>query len=334
MLVVFLFLIVAFVIFLVKSVKRIFFPEVWIVDRLGTLVQKNPGWQIIIPGLEKVYKKIKANIQYSIDLFPEKEEIRIDLKDGGQVILKDPKVWIRVREPIRAVKVALNFEDQIREIVEHRITGWINNLTLKEVMEMKIPRVENQPKLKGKIDEVIQKSPAFSTFLKETGIEYIGFTLDDFDFPDITKKRAEIVEAEMEIKISENLSQARAEKSAGAVMRALSKLLGKPPEEIAVECAKNPGKFISKYRKIFRLILTQIAIEEGQYFYLDYPRDGNFLLPLIAALKRIPSSGNTPPKEGRKTITSNETPGKKEITKQLNEDLIKKIKRKKEDLGF
>lgn len=197
---------------IVTTVHRISFPEVWIVDRLGTLIEKNPGYRLIVKffGIEKVYKKVKAKIQYEISLFPDRKDIQIDLRKGGRFILKDPRIWIVVNEPLKAVKKAVNFEEQLREIAEHRLTGTINSLTYEEVMEMKTPKMLEGKGILEKIDEVIEKSEGLKKFREECGIEYKGFTLDDFDFDEsTTKKREERILTEMGKEIAQNISEAR-----------------------------------------------------------------------------------------------------------------------------
>jgi hypothetical protein len=119
------------------SVRRIPWPEEWIIDRFCKLMVKKPGFRMIIPVIDKIVKKIKVHVQYSIPVFPEEKEIRIELKRGGQIILKDPRVWIVVNDSLKAVQTAIDFEGQIREITEHRLTGILNSLTHEQVMEMK-----------------------------------------------------------------------------------------------------------------------------------------------------------------------------------------------------
>jgi len=210
----------------IKTVRRISFPEVWIIDRLGILIEKRSGYRIIVKffGMEKIYKKVKANIQYEISLFSDREDIRIDLRKGGQLILQDPRIWIVINDPLKAVKRAVNFEEQLREMTEHRLTGAINSLTYEEVMKMKTPKALERKEIKEKIDELIEKSEALANFREECGIEYKGFTLDDFDFDEETKKkRAERILTEMGKEIAQNISKAR-ENEMSAIPRVANKL--------------------------------------------------------------------------------------------------------------
>lgn len=216
------------------SVRRIPWPEEWIIDRFGKLIKKRPGFRIIIPGIDRIVKKIKVRVQYSIPLFPgeeqkeERKEIKIELKKGGQIILKDPRVWIVVNDSLKAVQTAVDFEEQIREIVEHRLTGILNSLTFEEVMEMKKPKKLGEGRKeewKGKLDELIAESEDLKNFLKECECEYKGFTIDDFDFDEETsRKRNQRISTEIEIEIAQNKAQAK-KNEMGAIKEFAKKLI-------------------------------------------------------------------------------------------------------------
>ena len=202
---------IALTILLIPLIHRIPFPEVWLIDRFGNLVEKKAGLRIIIPGVEKIYKKVPVvGMQYGISLFPDRKDIRIGLRNGGQLILKDPRIWINIKNGLKAVKTAKDFEEQIREITEHRLSGSLNSFDYEEVMEMKTPKVLEGKGMKEKIDEVMKESKGLTDFLSECGIKYRGFTLDDFDFDESTMaKRRERILSEMGIKIAENLGNAK-----------------------------------------------------------------------------------------------------------------------------
>lgn len=216
-------LIVVTLLLLLKILYRVPFPESWIIDSLGILIEKKSGFRIIVTlfRIEKIYQKVKRGIQYSIPLYPDQKEVRIDLKIGGEVILKDPRIWIKVNDPLQAVKTAVNFEEQIREIVENRMSGALNDITYEEVMEIRIPKIlregrgieqveAKKEKFKEKLDELIQMSEGLKKFLEECNIEFKGFTLDDFDFDESTiKKRGERILTEMGKEIAQNIAEAR-----------------------------------------------------------------------------------------------------------------------------
>jgi len=103
----------------------------------------------------------------------------------------------------------LNFEEQIQEIVEHRLAGLINSLDYEEVMRMKTPKTLKEG-IKEKIDDVMEKSKGLKKFLMECDIKYKGFTLDDFDFDEkTTVRREERIISEMGKEIAQNISEAR-----------------------------------------------------------------------------------------------------------------------------
>jgi hypothetical protein len=204
-----------------KITIRVPYGETWIIDRHGEIRIAEPGYYIVIPFFD--YDRIRAKIttrQYPIHLFPEMKEIWIDLKGGGEIRLHDPRIWIKVNEPLKIFTTAANFEEQLREMVENRLTGAINVMSYEEIMELRVPRALLEKKkeektaakarLKRKIDEIIQKSVGIKKFLREIGAEYKGFTLDDFDFDAATTtKRRERILTEMGKEIAKNLSKAK-----------------------------------------------------------------------------------------------------------------------------
>ncbi len=224
-------------------IRRIPFPQTWVIDRAGTLIPMPPGYHIILTwfGYDKIYKVVKVNIQYSIKLFPDMRLIAIDMKKGGEIRLHDPRIWIKVVDPVIALRTALNFEEQIREIVENRLTGAINQMSYRDIMGVRIPRLLLKKKekegvkarLKKKIDEIIKESKSFKDFLEKTKIEFVGFTLDDFDFDkETTKTRRERILTEMRKEITKNKAQARKnELSAIAKTAKELKKAGFSPEE-------------------------------------------------------------------------------------------------------
>jgi hypothetical protein len=211
-------IIIGVLLFLAKIIKRVPYSEHWIVDHQGTPIVKRPGYCIIIPffGYDKIVQKVTAQRQYHIPLFPERDEIWIDLYKGGEIRLYDPRIWIVVNEPLQAVQAAKNFEEQLREMVENRLTGAVNVLTYEDIVELRVPKAIKEEKkavkgrIKMKIDEIMQKSKGIQKFLKTIGAEYRGFTLDDFDFDqETTKKRRERISTEMGKEIARNISEAR-----------------------------------------------------------------------------------------------------------------------------
>lgn len=202
-----------------EIIIRVPFGEAWIIDRQGEIRVAEPGYYIVIPFFD--YDRIRAKIttrQYPIHLFPEMKEIWIDLKGGGEIRLHDPRIWIKVNEPLKTFTTAANFEEQLMEMVENRLTGAINVMTYEEIMELRVPRAliggkekaAVKAKIKRKIDEIIQASTRIQNFIKEIGAEYKGFTLDDFDFDEATTaKRRERILTEMGKQIAKNLSEAK-----------------------------------------------------------------------------------------------------------------------------
>jgi hypothetical protein len=212
--------IIGILLFLAKTIiKRIPYSEYWIVDHRGTPIVKCPGYCIIIPlfGYDKIIQKVTAHRQYHIPLFPERDEIWIDLFKGGEIRLYDPRIWIIVNDPLKAVTTAKNFEEQLREMVESRLTGALNVLTYEDIVELRVPKVMTgvekravKIKIKKKIDEIIQESKGVQDFLKTIDAGYRGFTLDDFDFDEgTTKKRRDRILTEMGKEIARNISEGR-----------------------------------------------------------------------------------------------------------------------------
>ncbi len=224
-----------------KIIIRVPYGETWIIDRQGEIRTAEPGYCAVIPffGYDRIRAKINTR-QYAVRLFPDMKEIWIDLKGGGEIRLHDPRIWIKVNGPLKAFTTSANFEEQLREMVENRVTGAINVMTYEEIMELRVPRalLEEEEKaaikvrLKRKIDEIIQTSTGIQNFLKEIESEYKGFTLDDFDFDSATtEKRRERILTEMGKQIARNLSEAR--KNEMSAIAKTSKVLqnsGFPPE--------------------------------------------------------------------------------------------------------
>jgi len=300
---------------LLSVLKRIPFPEVWIVDRRGELIEKKPGYRIIIEyfGFEKIYAKIKAGVQYSIPLFPDKEKILIDLKEGGQIILKDPRIWILVKEPLKTFKTAANFEEQIREIAEHRITGAINTLTFEEVMEMKTPKMMKKKKMVEKLDEIIEKSEGLQEFLKSCGIEYKGFTLDDFDFDEkTTQRRFERIKSEMEIEISQKIAEARKNE-----MSAITKIF---EELIKAGFSKEEAQKIASERYQDHLIAKEGKIQK----IIWSGREGISETSVLWEMgKKILGGISEPPEEKERK------PKKKRPEDMTHEELVEEMKKSK-----
>ena len=123
------------------TIKRIPFPEHWIIDRDGKLHDKGPGFVIVFFFLriDKLYARIRTGVDYAIELFPE-EEHWVDLTVGGRIRLINPKIWINVNSALTVAQKALDFEAQIRAIAEQRLTGTVNLLTVKEVLKMRAPK--------------------------------------------------------------------------------------------------------------------------------------------------------------------------------------------------
>jgi len=252
-------LLIGVVVVVVANIHRVPFPENWIVDRLGSLVVKKPGYRIIVTwfGIEKIYAKIKTGVQDWICLFPDKENITIDLKKGGQLILKDPRIWIVVNDPLQAYKTATNFGEQIREITEHRLAGLLNSLTHEDVMEIKIPKIREIGVITEKIDEIISSSQDLKSFMEECGIEYKGFTLDDFDFDEETKKRREErIVSEMGKEIAQNVAEARRNEM-GSIIAVAKGMSGIPlAEAIKIASERYQDHLAAEKGKLQKIIWT------------------------------------------------------------------------------
>lgn len=203
------------VLFLV-IIKRVPFPEHWIVDRMGRLVEKSPGYCIMLPIIDRLYARVKTGIDYSITLFGEEKEHSIDLTIGGRIRLTSPQVWISVKAPKTTVTEALDFERQISSIAEHRLAGAINLLTPEEVLVMRAPKPSKEEKsaakdlLVKKIDETVGGSKKLKNFLGRIQVDYRGITLADFDFEEgLRQKREERVTTGLDITIGKNRGEAR-----------------------------------------------------------------------------------------------------------------------------
>ncbi|KPJ73707.1 hypothetical protein AMJ48_00740 [Parcubacteria bacterium DG_74_1] len=220
-------------------IRRVLFPEYWVVDRNGELIEKKPGYRILIPIIDKVYARVKTNIDYSIPLFGEEKEHSVDLAIGGRIRLSSPQIWIMVKEPKTTVKEASDFEKQISDIAEHRLAGAINVLTPDEVMVMRAPKGSKAEKtaakelLVKKIDEIIGESPQLIEFLQRIKVDYRGITIADFDFEDtLARKREEIVTTGMDKDIGKNRGEAKTNEllAIGEIAEILEKK-GFPPSE-------------------------------------------------------------------------------------------------------
>lgn len=210
---------------LIKStIYRIPFPETWVID-LGenVLEGKGPGYHCILKffGFEKIYKKVTTGVQYPVRLFPTLEKVEIELKEGGRVVIYDPNVWIRVKDPVKTCRILKDFETQIRKIAEQRIEGAINISDQNHIVRFRAPKLLlKKGVIKGvkeeiavKVDEILKKSHDFNNLLKEVSIDYLGFTLGGIEFdPDMTRKRRERTLAEMDIEIGQRVSKASKEK--------------------------------------------------------------------------------------------------------------------------
>ncbi len=201
------------ILFLLKCIRRIPAREIWIVDHLGKIVAKEPGYTILIEhfGIDRVIAKLPWRVSFSVKLFEDVEEIRIDLREGGEVILKDPRIWITLVEPRKAFEISEKPLQQLREIAEHRLTGGINNMTHDELTLSRVPSIMRPGReiLQRKLDEILRSSREFMDFVKTIGAEFNGFTLDDFDFdPETLRQRRERILSAMNITIAENRSKA------------------------------------------------------------------------------------------------------------------------------
>ena len=306
---------VLFVLFLfnlaIKKIAiRVPYGEAWIIDRRGKVRAAEPGYHIFIPYLD--YERIAAKIQtrqYAIHLFEDlkekQKEIWIDLAKGGEIKLHDPRFWIKAKDPLKAYTTAANFERQLREMVENRMTGAINAMTYEEIMELRVPRAllktkearttegeigqgkeAAKGKIKRKIDEIIEASEGIKKFLEEIGCEYKGFTLDDFDFDEATtRRRRERILTEMSKTIARNAAEAkrrqfeveakaRAAETVGTVIEMMAKSQGVKPETIRDKINKDP-EMQKEFRELAKdLIIRKLAIEGGAYVDIRLPEIG------------------------------------------------------------
>jgi regulator of protease activity HflC (stomatin/prohibitin superfamily) len=269
-----------------EIIIRVPFGEAGIIDRQGEIRVAKPGYNIIIPffGYERLRTKLNTR-QYSIPLFPEMKEVWIDLSIGGEIKLHDPRIWIIIENPLKAFTTAANFEEQLREMVENRLTGAINAMTYEEIMELRVPRalVEREEveavkrRIKRKIDEIIEASEGIRKFLEEIGCKYKGFTLDDFDFDTATReKRRERITTEMEKEVAENIAEAKrikfeieakaiAAETIGTLIEMMAKARGKKAKEIQVEIEKKPELQKEFLRLAKDLIVRKMGIEGAAY---------------------------------------------------------------------
>ncbi|MFH1714401.1 MAG: hypothetical protein ABH831_02300 [Candidatus Nealsonbacteria bacterium] len=206
-----------------KIIQRVPYSKTWIIDHNGTAIEKHPGYRIIIPffGYDKLIKSVTTERQYGIILFSDVEKPWIDLSNGGEITLHDPQIWIIIHDPLKAVTTAVEFEEQLREMAENRVTGAINVLDYEQVVTLRFPKglfdkeegegkEETKKEVTHKLDEIISESKSIKDFLESIGAEYKGFTLDDFDFDkDTQTKRRERILAEMEKSIAEDRGKAR-----------------------------------------------------------------------------------------------------------------------------
>jgi regulator of protease activity HflC (stomatin/prohibitin superfamily) len=269
-----------------EIIIRVPFGEAWIIDRQGEIRVAKPGYNIIIPFFSYERFRTKLNTrQYSIPLFPEMKEVWIDLSIGGEIRLHDPRIWIIIEDSLKAFTTAANFEEQLREMVENRLTGAVNAMTYEEIMELRVPRalVEREEveaakrKIKRKIDEIIEASEGIKKFLEEIGCKYKGFTLDDFDFDTATtQKRRERITTEMEKKVAKNIAEAKkikfeieakatAAETVGTVIEMMAKARGKKAKEIQAEIETKPELQKEFLRLANDLIIRKMGIEGAAY---------------------------------------------------------------------
>lgn len=228
-------ILVILVVIIWNSVKfrRLNFNERIAVDRAGHLVIKKGvvlGYAIIITLLnfEKELRIINIGTEYSIPLYKDKE-VWIDLRGGGRATLLSPRIWIKVMDGEKAMKVSyengsFNFEEKIQSTAAREISGHLRTFEVEEIMNMAKKGKENP------IFDQLRAQPFFEETKNEMGVELTGFTFKDVDFSEeVTKKRREEFESRLGIDISKNNALSEAQKRAGSALPSVDSLLKANP---------------------------------------------------------------------------------------------------------
>ncbi len=216
------------------SFKRLNFNESLAIDSRGTLIEKRGvpelfGYTYIITLFkwEQILRTVIVKTEYSIDLYKDKEAW-IDLTGGGRVTVLSPKIWIRINNPIEAVKTtydggSYNFEERVRNIVTTEMSNYIRTFSVDDIMKMS--KEEKNNSIFGQL-----KGLPFYRKLKDEGIELTGLTMRDINFSEeVSKKRREEFDSRLGIKISENNAMAEAQKRSGSALPSVDSLLKANP---------------------------------------------------------------------------------------------------------
>lgn len=251
------------------KLERLNFYERIIVDRGGKLVIKKAfllGYAFILKALnyERELRRVNVDIEYSIDIYKDKE-IWIDLKEGGKVTLRGPKVWIKVEGAEKAIKTALedgklNFEELIENAAATTISEHIRSLSVNEIMETS--KKNNDPK-DNPLWDVIKEKKFFAESRSERGIEFCGLTFEDFDFSDeVIKLRREEYESILGKTVAKNRAEAEADKLLGSMIHLMANIKGMTVEEVKREISESPEvqkNFLDLYTDLKQRSLTEVT---------------------------------------------------------------------------
>ncbi len=263
----------------VVTLKRLNFYERIAVDRGGKPVIKGPvimGYAFIwkIFNYEKMLRVIKVGSQYPIDLHEERE-ILFDLKEGGKLILRDPKIWIKIennKEALKAMQAAvqdgeLHFEKIIRDASSTVISGYMRSLNVDEAMKMgsEVSGSDEagNEEIKDDIKNILQRKKFFTDLKDDKGVEFLAFTFYDLDFSDeVTDLRREELQSILDIKIAKNRAEAEADDLLGSLIYVMANIKGITADEVREEIKESPElqkKFLDLYTDLKQREITDVT---------------------------------------------------------------------------
>jgi len=166
----------------------------------------NPGIRWIFPFLMKT-RAIVSVWEQSIDLFPEKPSI--DFSGGGTAELVDPKVWLKIEDPYKAIYNVANWREAVKEKVENLFRNYLSNQRVEEIIDQHTLHdwwaLVKEEIVKG---ETPGPDPE-EEILKDWGIRITRITVTDFKWSEeVIRARREVFEAQRKIDQEENLAKA------------------------------------------------------------------------------------------------------------------------------
>lgn len=243
------------------------FGEFWEVKGPGLVfvplfVQKMEGGETDEEG--RVMGKVNLS-ETDIPLFP--RETKIDFKGGGTAVLKDPRIYVRVkgaknnnekeirRSVYKMMYAIRNWEDAVREIAESALREYFNQMEAEEIIEKSVPNWLDKVKKQHEND----KGEPLNETLREWGLIATRITISDFDWSEsIIEGRETLYAAQRRLEVSKTeakIAEENAKKSAQELGGWIEKM---------VERLKKGGYSKKEARKVAKEIaLYKMGSETG-----------------------------------------------------------------------